>query len=76
MSAANQEIPEEVKIAFDTLILETKDPDVIAGIKWIDEQAQKKGTDAYTQVFKVLAEYLAKQKAKEWLKDKQNSHNR
>ena len=43
------------------------DPELADGLKWIDEQAQRKGITFYEAVFQVLHKYDANMKAKEWL---------
>ena len=37
------------------------------GIKWLDDQAQKKGITFYDMVFEVLYKHDVNSKAKEWL---------
>lgn len=44
-----------------------EDKELADGIKWLDEQAQKKGIDFYDMVFDVLYKHDIKQKASEWL---------
>ncbi|MDC4213169.1 MAG: hypothetical protein MT334_00910 [Candidatus Nitrosopumilus limneticus] len=46
------------------------DPELSDGIKWLDDQAQKKGITFYDMVFEVLYKHDVHSKAKEWL------HNR
>ena len=43
------------------------DPELADGIKWLDEQAQKKGITFYDMVFEVLYKHDVNSKAKEWL---------
>ena len=43
------------------------DPELSDGIKWLDEQAQKKGLSFYDMVFHVLYKHDINTKAKEWL---------
>ncbi len=43
------------------------DPELADGIKWLDDQAQKKGITFYDMVFEVLYKYDVNSKAKEWL---------
>ena len=43
------------------------DPELSDGIKWLDEQAQKKGLSFYDMVFLVLYKHDINTKAKEWL---------
>src|SRR3972149_2722390 len=47
------------------------DPELADGIKWLDEQAQKKGVSFYDMVFEVLYKHDVTSKAKQWL----NSRN-
>ena len=46
------------------------DPELADGIKWLDEQAQKKGISFYDMVFEVLYRHDVNCKAKEWLRDR------
>ena len=43
------------------------DPELADGIKWLDDQAQKKGITFYDMVFEVLYRHDVNSKAKEWL---------
>ena len=43
------------------------DPELADGIKWLDDQAQKKGISFYDMVFEVLYKHDVNSKAKEWL---------
>ena len=43
------------------------DPELADGIKWLDEQAQKKGISFYDMVFEVLYKHDVNSKAKDWL---------
>ena len=47
------------------------DAELSDGIKWLDNQAQKKGLSFYDMVFEVLYKHDVNSKAKEWL----NSRN-
>jgi len=47
------------------------DPELSDGIKWLDEQAQKKGLTFYDMVYQVLYRLEVNSKAKDWL----NSRN-
>jgi len=47
------------------------DPELSDGIRWLDEQAQKKGLSFYDMVYQVLYRHDVNSKAKEWL----NSRN-
>lgn len=44
------------------------DPELADSIKWLDEQAHKKGITFYDMVFDVLYKYDVNQKATDWLK--------
>ncbi|MGD2106631.1 MAG: hypothetical protein PVH93_03395 [Nitrosopumilaceae archaeon] len=44
------------------------DPELADGIKWLDDQAQKKGITFYDMVFEVLYKHDVNSKAKDWLK--------
>ena len=46
------------------------DKELAEGIKWLDEQAFKKGVSFYDMVFDVLQKHDVRLKAKEWLKHK------
>lgn len=43
------------------------DPELSDGIKWLDDQAQKKGISFYDMVFEVLYKHDLNSKAREWL---------
>jgi len=43
------------------------DPELADGIKWLDDQAQKKGITFYDMVFEVLYKHDVNSKAKKWL---------
>jgi hypothetical protein len=43
------------------------DPELSDGIKWLDDQAQKKGITFYDMVFEVLYKHDVNSKAKDWL---------
>ena len=47
-----------------------KDPELEEGLKWVDEQAQKKGLSFYDMVFEILYKHDTNQKAKEWLRSR------
>lgn len=42
------------------------DPELADGIKWLDDQAQKKGITFYEMVFEVLYKHNVDSKAQEW----------
>ena len=43
------------------------DPELANGIKWLDDQAQKKGITLYDMVFEALYKHDVNSKAKKWL---------
>jgi hypothetical protein len=43
------------------------DPELADGIRWLDQQAQKKGISFYDMVFDVLYKHDVDSKAKAWL---------
>lgn len=43
------------------------DPELADGIKWLDDQAQKKGITFYDMVFEVLYKHDVNSKARDWL---------
>ena len=43
------------------------DPELKDGIKWLDDQAQKKGITFYDMVFEVLYKHDVNSKARDWL---------
>ena len=43
------------------------DPELADGIKWLDDQAQKKGVTFYDMVFEVLYRHDINSKAHKWL---------
>ena len=43
------------------------DSELADGIKWLDDQAQKKGISFYDMVFEVLYKHDVDSKAQEWL---------
>ena len=43
------------------------DPELSDGIKWLDEQAQKKGLTFYDMVYQVLYRHDVNSKEKDWL---------
>ena len=46
------------------------DPELADGLKWLDEQARKKGISFYDMVFEVLYKHDVNTKAKKWLQSK------
>lgn len=44
------------------------DPDLAAGLKWIDTEAQRRGMGFYEMVLHVLTRYDADERAREWVK--------
>ena len=43
------------------------DPELADGIKWLDDQAQKKGISFYNMVFEVLYRHDIESKSRKWL---------
>ena len=55
----------------DDLVLFSKDdPELADGIRWVDEQAQKKGVSFYDECYRLLYNHDVKIKAKDWLQNK------
>ena len=51
------------------------DPELKEGIKWLDEQALKKGISFYDMVYNVLYKHDINSNAKDWLRSKgDNKH--
>ena len=46
------------------------DPELADGIKWLDEQAQKKDISFYEMVFEVLYKHDVNSKARDWLNNR------
>ncbi len=46
------------------------DPELASGIRWLDDQAQKKGVTLYDVVFEVLYRHDVNSKAKEWMRSR------
>lgn len=44
-----------------------EDPELKAGLQWIDMESRKRGITFYEAVFEVLYRYDVDQKAKEWM---------
>ncbi len=59
------------KMVDDLVEFSQYDNELADGIKWLDEQAQKKGISFYDMVFEVLYKHDINSKAKQWL----NSRN-
>lgn len=55
------------KMVDELVELSDGDPELKDGIKWLDEQAQKKDISFYDMVFEVLYKHDVNIKAKEWL---------
>ena len=55
------------KMVDELVHLSEHDPELADGIKWLDEQAQKKDISFYDMVFEVLYKHDVRTKAKEWL---------
>ena len=46
------------------------DPELADGIKWVDQQAFKKGCSFYEMVFEIMYKHDVNGKAREWLRSK------
>jgi len=46
------------------------DPELADAIKWLDEQARQKGVSFYDIIFEVLHEHEIKEKARKWMRDR------
>ena len=55
------------KMVDDLVVFSEYDPELADGIRWLDEQAKKKGITFYDMVFEVLYKHDVNQKAKDWL---------
>ena len=55
----------------ELVVFSEHDAELSDGIRWLDNQAQKKGLSFYDMVFEVLYKHDVNSKAKEWL----NSRN-
>lgn len=56
-----------VKMVDELIEVSQHDPELADGVKWLDEQAQKKGITFYDMVFEVLYKHDIQEKAKDWL---------
>ncbi len=56
------------KIVDELVTSSEYDPELADGIKWLDDQAQKKGITLYDMVFEVLYRHDVDSKAKTWLR--------
>lgn len=55
----------------DYLVVNSEgDPELIDGLKWIDEQAFEESITFYEKMFKVLNSHDVNEKAKSWLESK------
>lgn len=59
------------KMVDDLVDFAQYDSELADGIKWLDEQARKKGISFYDMVFEVLYKHDVNSRAKQWL----NSRN-
>ncbi|MBF86358.1 MAG: hypothetical protein CL489_18030 [Acidobacteria bacterium] len=51
------------------------DPELKEGVKWLDEQAFKKGISFYDMVYEVMSKHDINNNAKDWLRSKgDNKH--
>ncbi|MDP2667811.1 MAG: hypothetical protein Q8O65_03765 [Nitrosopumilaceae archaeon] len=55
------------KMVDDLVDFAQYDPELADGIKWLDEQAQRKGISFYDMVFEVLYKHDVNSRAKQWL---------
>ena len=46
------------------------DPELADGIRWLDQQAQKKGCTFYDMVYEVMYVHDVRKKARDWLRNK------
>jgi len=58
------------KMVDEIVNLSEQDPELADGIKWLDEQAQKKGITFYDMVADVLYNYQTTQNTKQWLNNR------
>jgi len=58
------------KMVDELVNLSEHDPELKDGIRWLNEQAQKKGISFYEMVFEVLYKHDVNSKAKEWLNNR------
>tara|TARA_Y100000590_G_scaffold108573_1_gene123469 strand:+ start:5068 stop:5271 length:204 start_codon:yes stop_codon:yes gene_type:complete len=58
------------KMVDELVEFSTHDPELADGIKWLDNQAQKKGITFYDMVFEVLYSHDINSKAQNWLKSR------
>lgn len=55
------------KIVDELVGISEHDPELAQGIKWLDDQARKKGVTFYDMVFEVLYRHDIDSKAREWI---------
>ena len=51
----------------ELVVFSQYDPELADSIKWLDDQAQKKGITFYDMVFETLYKHDVNQKANDWL---------
>lgn len=52
----------------DIVMFSEYDPELADGVKWLNDQAYKKGLSFYDMVFDVLYKHDINQKASDWLR--------
>ena len=56
------------KMVDDIVMFSEYDPELADGVKWLNDQAYKKGLSFYDMVFDVLYKHDINQKASDWLR--------
>lgn len=65
------EISEQFKTIVDELVIDAEnDDELMAGVKWVDQQSMINQNDFYVEVMRVVQKYIANKNAKEWLHKK------
>lgn len=54
----------------DLVVMSENDPELAAGIRWIDENAQKRGVSFYDVAFEVLYQYGKIQSPSVWFESR------
>ncbi len=57
-----------MKMVDDIVMFSEYDPELADGVKWLNDQAYKKGLSFYDMVFDVLYKHDINQKASDWLR--------
>jgi len=61
---------EKARATIDKVVeLSDSDPELKDGIRYIDEQARKKGISFYDMMYEVFYKHEINQKAKKWVKE-------